>query len=230
METRQKKAARDFKDITVWAFDLDNTLYPADCSLFDQIGARMGDFIAELLGVEPVEATKLQKDYFVSHGTTLRGLMEYHHVDPSDFLNFVHNVDMSRIPPNPRLGRAIEALPGRKYVFTNADRTYAERVLTRLQIETVFDGIFDVADADYHPKPREIAYDRFLGRFNVDPTRAVMVEDMAKNLTPAYRRGMGTVWIPTGSEWSSSGADHNHIDYVVSDLTDWVAKAAGLAD
>ncbi|MFN3230966.1 MAG: pyrimidine 5'-nucleotidase [Alphaproteobacteria bacterium] len=222
--------SRRFDDITVWAFDLDNTLYPADCNLFDQVGALMGDFIAELLGVTPTEATKVQKDMFVSYGTTLRGLMEYHHVEPAEFLNYVHNVDMSPIPANPRLGRAITALPGKKYVFTNADRSYAERVLTRLEIETVFDGIFDIEDANYHPKPRDIAYDNFLARFDVDPARAVMIEDMAKNLSPAHARGMGTVWLPTGTPWSSADADHDHIDHVVDDLTDWVENIAGLSD
>ena len=220
----------EFDSIDVWAFDLDNTLYPADCDLFAQIDVLMGRFISELLGIEPHEARKVQKDFFASHGTTLRGLMDYHHVKPADFLNYVHNVDMSPIPPNARLGRAIRALPGRKYVFTNADRTYAERVLTRLGIEDVFDGIFDVELAEYHPKPREVAYDRFLDHFSVDPKRAIMVEDMAKNLTPAHLRGMTTAWIPTGSEWSSSGAVDSHIDHVVDDLTSWVARIAGLAD
>lgn len=210
--------------IDAWVFDLDNTLYPAECDLFAQIDVRMGAFISELLGVDHIEARKVQKGYLVSHGTTLRGLMDHHGVEAQEFLDYVHDIDMSPIPPNPTLGDMIARLPGRKFVFTNADRPYATRVLEQLGFAEVFDGLFDIEDADFHPKPTQSAYDDFVARFGIDPAKAIMFEDMARNLIPASERGMTTVWLPTGSEWSSTGKDDDHVDHVTESLDDFLAR------
>lgn len=208
--------------IDTWVFDLDNTLYPPECDLFAQIDVRMGAFISDLLGVDHHEARKVQKGYLESHGTTLRGLMDHHGVKATEFLDYVHDVDMSPIPPNPALGDMIAALPGRKFVFTNADKPYADRVLVRLGFPDVFDGLFDIIEADYQPKPNENAYRLFLATHHIDPAKAIMFEDMARNLTPAKHLGMTTVWLPTGSPWSEMGAVDDHIDYVADSLDDWL--------
>jgi putative hydrolase of the HAD superfamily len=206
-----------------WVFDLDNTLYPSECDLFAQIDVKMGTFISNLLNVDRDQASDVQKGFLMSHGTTLRGLMDHHGVEARTFLDYVHDIDMSPIPPNPALGETIAALPGRKFIFTNADRTYAKKVLAQLGIADAFDGLFDITDADFQPKPAMSAYHDFLKTHDVTPTRAIMFEDMARNLTPASQLGMTTAWIPTGSEWSSAHKVDDHIDHTVDDLTTWLA-------
>ncbi|MFQ5347684.1 MAG: pyrimidine 5'-nucleotidase [Rhodothalassiaceae bacterium] len=204
--------------IDTWIFDLDNTLYPPGCALFDQIDRRMGGFIAELLGINEVSARALQKEYFLRHGTTLRGLMLEHGVPPDRFLEHVHDVDLDGLAPNPDLGEALAALPGRCLVYTNGSARHAERVLARLDIAQEIDGIFDLVAADYEPKPAESSFDRFLDRFAVEPGRAVMVEDMARNLVPAAARGVTTVWLRTSYAWGAVDHQPAAVDYEIADL------------
>ena len=219
--------ARDFDPAAVetWIFDLDNTLYPASCNLFAQVDQRMGEFIAELLSIELAEARALQKRYFREHGTTLRGLMDRHGVAPGAFLDFVHDVDMTVVPPSPRLDAALGRLGGRKLVFTNATVAYSHRVLDRIGIGHHFEAIFDIIAADYRPKPDEGSYQELIARHEIDPTRAVLVEDIARNLAPAARLGMTTVWIPNDSAWSRDGVETDHVHHVTDDLAAWLEAA-----
>jgi len=154
--------AASLKNSANWVFDLDNTLYPAGANLFDQIDKRMCGFIAEYLDIDHAEAYRVQKSYFREHGTTLRGLMDRHDIDPGPYLDYVHAVDLGAIEPDARMGRALERLSGRKFVFTNATTDYAERVLGRIGIAHHFAGIFDIEDASYVPKPRPEVYDRMI--------------------------------------------------------------------
>ena len=140
--------------IRAWVFDLDNTLYPSSADLFAQIDAKMTDYIARLLGLDRVEARRIQKAYFLGHGTTLAGLMAEHDVDPLDFLNFVHDVEMDVLEENVPLAAAVAKLPGRKVVFTNGDGPYATRVLERLGLGKSFEAIHDVHAMNLAPKPR----------------------------------------------------------------------------
>lgn len=206
-----------------WIFDLDNTLYPADCELFAQIDARMGRFIGELLALDAGAARSLQKTYYRQDGTTLRGLMRHHGVDPQSFLDFVHDIDLSPLDAVPSLRAALAALPGRRYVFTNGSRAHAERVLDRLGIGDMFAGLFDIAAADYVPKPNGEAYDRLLERFAIAPLGAVFVEDSMANLAPAAERGMTTVWL-RGADRAGAAADY--VDHVTDDLGHWLRTAA----
>ena len=206
-----------------WIFDLDNTLYPADCELFAQIDARMGRFIGELLALDASAARTLQKTYYHQHGTTLRGLMRHHGVDPQSFLDFVHDIDLSPLDAVPSLRAALAALPGRRYVFTNGSRAHAERVLDRLGIADVFAGLFDIAAADYVPKPDGEAYDRLLARFAIAPASAVFIEDSMTNLAPAAERGMTTVWVRGAGR---AGEAAKYVDHVTDDLAHWL-RAAG---
>jgi putative hydrolase of the HAD superfamily len=217
------KRGAPLAEIDTWIFDLDNTLYPASCNLFDQIHQRMGEFIVELLGVELAEAKRLQKNYFREHGTTLRGLMTVHGVDPRRFLDHVHRIDLSPIPADPALAAALAALPGRKYVFTNGSVRHAENILGHLGIAELFSGIFDVEACNYVPKPDPAGYDAFVRRFVVVPRRAAMIEDMAKNLVPAAALGMTTVWLRGTIDWAREGAEGDHIHHVVDELAPWLA-------
>lgn len=207
--------------IDTWIFDLDNTLYPASCNLFAQIDRHMGSFIGEMLKVGPEEARRIQKGFFHAHGTTLRGLMNEHGVDPHEFLGRVHDIDVSVVEHDAALVDAMQRLPGRKLIFTNADLPYARRVLERLGLEDSFEAIHDVHAMDYRPKPDPHAYARLCADHAIDPTRAIFFEDMARNLPPAKAIGMTTVWIDNGSEQGPDVAG-DYIDYRIDDIGAWL--------
>lgn len=209
-------------NIDCWIFDLDNTLYPASANLFAQIDINMGAYIQELLGLDPVEAHRIQKELYHSHGMTLPGLMALHGVDPHHFLDKVHDVDVDLVSPHPELAALIGRLPGRKFVFTNADAPYAERVLARLGLSESFDALHDIHALDYVPKPQVPAYASLCSKYDIEPERALFVEDLARNLVPAKAIGMTTVWIDNGSE-QGPGADRDHIDFTITDIGSWLA-------
>ncbi len=217
----------DPREVEVWIFDLDNTLYPASCNLFDQVDARMSAFIQELLSLEPTEARRVQKQYFREHGTTLRGLMDRHEVDPGAFLDYVHDIDFSVIPHAPGLEAALARLAGRKLVFTNATVPYSEQVLGRLGITHHIEAIFDIVAADYRPKPEPESYRQLIQEHGIDPSRAVLVEDIARNLAPAAALGMTTVWVPNEADWSRDGAEDGHVHHVAEDLAAWLEDLLG---
>jgi putative hydrolase of the HAD superfamily len=187
---------KGFGHVETWVFDLDNTLYPADCDLFAQIDRRMGAFIAEQLGLPLDEAHKLRQRYYVEHGTTLAGLVRLHGVSPHEFLDYVHDIDLAAVSSAPELDAAIDALPGRKFVFTNGSRGHAEAVATKLGVLDRFEAIFDIHALEYvNPKPSREAFDRFLTAHSIAAPRAVMFDDLPHNLETAHAVGMTTVWI-----------------------------------
>jgi putative hydrolase of the HAD superfamily len=216
-------------DETVLIFDLDNTLYPAACNLFSQVSDLIGQYVRDALKLEADEAYRVQKDYFHRYGTTLRGLMTEHDIDPADYLAKVHDIDVSVVSPAPDLASALDDLPGRKLIFTNASRGHAERVMDRLGIIDRFETIFDIVDANYVPKPEQAPYDLLLARDKVDPTRSVYFEDMAKNLLPAKDMGMTTVWVHTDLEWAQNGRDDPRIDHETNDLVGFLRNLSGAA-
>jgi putative hydrolase of the HAD superfamily len=220
-----KRRGRSLCEIETWIFDLDNTLYPASCRLFDQIHARMTQFIALRLGLSCEDALRVQKAYFREHGTTLRGLMTVNGVDPDEFLEFVHAVDLACVPPDPALAAALRRLPGRKIVHTNGSLRHAERLLEHLGIAEAFCGIVDIAAAGFEPKPALAGYHELVRRFAVAPARALMLDDIARNLAPAAALGMTTAWVRHAAEWAAADAAGDHLDYVVDNLADFLAGA-----
>ena len=177
-------------------FDLDNTLYPADCNLFSQIDRRMGEFIAQSFGIPLAEAQTLRETYYYEHGTTLAGLVRLHGVSPDAFLDYVHDIDLDAVAAAPELAAAIDALPGRKFVFTNGSRKHAERVAARLGVLGRFEGIFDIHALGYiYPKPMREAYERFVSAHGVVPHQAAMFDDLPHNLETAHALGMTTVLV-----------------------------------
>jgi putative hydrolase of the HAD superfamily len=210
-----------------WIFDLDNCLYPASANLFELIDIRMGEYIQRLLACDAAEARRVQKQHFHEHGTTLAGLMKERGVDPNDFLDFVHDIDLARLSADPALVQALDRLPGRKFVFTNGDEAYAARVLDRLGLANAFDGMHDIHAMNYLPKPNPASYDALCRRHGIDPERALFAEDMARNLAPAKALGMTTVWVDNGSERGGHGADPGFIDYRVADIGEWLNQVVG---
>ena len=222
---------RAFNHVETWVFDLDNTLYPHHLNLWQQVDERIRDYIAGFLKVSKDEAFRLQKDYYKRYGTSMRGLMIEHGMQPDDYLDFVHRIDHSPIEPNPMLGTAIEQLPGRKLILTNGTRRHADTVLARLGLDRHFPEIFDIIAAELEPKPSAQTYDRFLAAHTVDASKAAMFEDLARNLSVPHALGMTTVLVvPQGTRevfregWELEGRDAPHVDHVTDDLVGFLQK------
>jgi len=218
---------RRFSHIRDWVFDLDNCLYPASTGLFALIDERMGAYIERLLGVDPAEAKRVQKAHFHAHGTTLAGLMSEHDIDPHDFLEEVHDIPLDRVKADDRLARLLPRLPGRRFVFTNGDAPYARRVLEAIGVHRHFDDLHDIHASSLRPKPDPHGYALLCERFKIDPTRALLADDMVKNLAPAKALGMTTVWVDNGSEQAGRDYDEKVVDVRVNDLGDWLESILG---
>lgn len=220
----------DFAHVSEWVFDLDNTLYPHHSNLFSQIDVKMTDYVARILQLPKDEARALQKKFYLEYGTTLRGLMENYQISSDDFLNYVHDIDYSWLDPNPALGEAIKSLPGRKFIFTNGDTNHAKNTARQLGILEHFDEIFDVVAANLVPKPARETYNKFKALHRVETEKAVMFEDLARNLEVPKSMGMKTVLIvphnfePTFSEhWEHDGTE-DYVDHVTDDLTTFLTN------
>ena len=233
-----------FGHVRNWVFDLDNTLYPAECDLFAEIDTRMTDFVSRLLDMPPEEARKIQKHYYATYGTTLSGLMRVHKIDPKDFLHYVHEIDLSPLPDLPVLRDALTTLPGRKFVYTNGSRRHAERVVEKMGLAHIFDGSFGIEDSGYAPKPHQASYDSFCAMHDVAPKDAIFFEDLARNLLPAKDMGFTTVLVHSEKDWSHEPVEArpanlddllgddgpDHIDYVTGDLAAFLEAALETLD
>ncbi|MBU1346999.1 MAG: pyrimidine 5'-nucleotidase [Alphaproteobacteria bacterium] len=212
----------DLSHIDAWVFDLDDTLYPPEQGVMRLVQARINAFMVDAVGLPAEDAMVLQKQFLNEHGTTLAGLMANYAVDPEKFLREVHDIPLDTLEPSPRMAKAVAALPGRKFVLTNGARCHAGRVIDRIGLTGLFDGVFAIEDMDLTPKPAPSTFRHFVERFHIDPKRAVFFEDTPKNLQPAKAMGMTTVLIgdgrglPTG-DW---------IDAAAPDLLDFLQPYA----
>jgi putative hydrolase of the HAD superfamily len=226
--TRQR---RGFGHVETWVFDLDNTLYPHHLNLWQQVDDRIRAYVSEFLKVSKDEAFRVQKDYYKRYGTTMRGLMAEHGLKPDDYLDFVHRIDHSPLTPNPALGAALEKLPGRKLILTNGTRKHADAVMKKLAVHEHFEDVFDIIAAELEPKPARKTYERFLELHDVDPTKAAMFEDLARNLEAPYALGMTTVLVVPERQrevfregWELEGRDAAHVDHLTDDLAGFLDK------
>jgi putative hydrolase of the HAD superfamily len=212
----------DLSHVDAWVFDLDNTLYPSHCDLFAQIDQRMTDFVSRTLSLPHDEARALQKRYYAEHGTTLSGLMAVNRIQPGTFLDYVHDIDLSPLDGVPDLSAALASLPGKRYVFTNGSLRHAENITRKLKIDHLFDGVFDIIAANYLPKPRPEAFDRFFETTGAAPERSAMFEDLARNLLPAHQLGMTTVLVRSGPDRGPVPGEHegqpDHVHHIAEDL------------
>lgn len=223
----------DLSPVKNWIFDLDNTLYRADAGFFAQIDVKITEFVSRYLELQPLNARALQKEYLAEYGTTLSGLMAVHGLDPSEFLDYVHDVDLTSLAPNSDLRRAIAALPGRKFIFTNGSRGHAENVATHLGLWDLFEGSFGVDDVDYVPKPQRSSYVKFCDHFDIDPNHAIMFEDSLRNLEAPKSMGMKTVFIVPDIEahhdmnvvnLDGVKKEADWVDYITDDLALWLQE------
>ena len=207
-----------FSHVTHWVFDLDNTLYPPHARLFDQIEVKMTQYVMDALGVDHARANHLRQHYWRHYGTTLAGLMQEHDVDPTPYLTHVHEISLDHLEQDQTLRHGISALPGRKIVYTNGSAPYAERVVSARGLDGVFDAIYGVEHADFHPKPDARAFAKVFERDDLDPKRGAMFEDDARNLAVPHDLGMRTVHVAPEPD----PADHIHHHTV--DLTDFITQ------
>ena len=223
---------RSLSHITDWVFDLDNTLYPRTCNLFAQIDIRITNYVMDVTQLDFDAARTLQKSYYRDFGTTLNGLMTRHTIDPDHFLNNVHAIDYAPVDAHPDLVEAIRALPGRKFILTNGDVGHARSVLKRLGCDDLFEHVHDIRAMTYVPKPHKAAYDGFFALHNIDPTRAVMFDDLEKNLVVPHDVGMSTVQVVAGADfvheqvdaWELDRAIGPHVHHVTDDLAKFLRE------
>lgn len=220
-----------FTAVGAWLFDLDNTLYPRQLKVFEQVDRRIRTYVQRHLAVGPAEAALLQKDYHRRYGTTLRGLIEEHGIHPDAFLDFVHDIDHSGIEPDRRLTEAIAQLPGRKFIITNGSRRHAERVAERLGFTDHFEDIFDIVRAALLPKPDRRTYESFIAATGVAPAEAAMFEDLPRNLEVPKSLGMRTILVTSRDEgagsdddWRLADEDAAHIDHRTDDLAGFIKE------
>ena len=233
-----QQSARDFgkpgfKHVETWVFDLDNTLYPHHLNLWQQVDERIRNYIVGLLNVTHDEAFRMQKDYYRRYGTTLRGLMEEHGLEPDEFLEIVHQIDRSPLQPNPMLGAAVAELPGRKFILTNGTRASRRRRDAASRNRQAFRRRVRHQGGRARAETRPLVYERFLARHNVDPARSAIFEDLARNLEVPHALGMTTVLVvPEGArvvlreEWELAGRDAAHVDHVTDDLAGFLRGIA----
>jgi putative hydrolase of the HAD superfamily len=230
------KPAQRFAHVDTWVFDLDNTLYPPHSDLWPKIDDRMTVFMCHMFGLDGISTRALQKYYYRAHGTTLRGLIDDYGMDPHAFLEFVHDIDRSSIEPDLSLAAAIAALPGRRLILTNGSRDHALRTCERLGFADLFEDVFDIVAANLLPKPHPDAYALFFDRHGVDPARAAMFEDIARNLLVPHQRGMVTTLVVAAEgegdhrdPWETARERPPHVDYVTDDLSGFLRAVPPVA-
>ena len=215
---------KEFQSIKFWIFDLDNTLYSGNTKVFEQVDKKMTEYISKKLKVDKEEAKKIQKNYFHKYNTTLNGMIKNHKINAHEFLEFVHDININFLQKDPELAKEIERLDGIKIIFTNGSRKHALNVTKRLGVDQLFDDIFDIVDCDFIPKPLIEPYKKLVEKHKIDPKLCVLVEDIARNLKPAYEMGMKTVWIENNEPWASKFSDSNFVNYRTSNLPEFLRR------
>ena len=214
----------DLKEIKYWIFDLDNTLYSGDTKVFDQVDKKMSKFISDKLNVSIDEAKKIQKNYFHEYNTTLNGMIKNHEIDADEFLEFVHDVNLDFLKANKPLEQEIANLKGKKFIFTNGSKAHAANVTKRIGIEKLFDGVFDIVESDFIPKPSIEPYKKIIEKYKIEPQYSIFIEDIARNLKPAHELGMKTVWIKNDEPWAAKFSDSDFINYKTNDLAKFLKE------
>jgi len=210
---------KELKNIKNILFDCDGVLYEDLEAVFGQVSRKMTEYISNKLNVDLKKAKELQTNYFHKYNTSLNGLMIHHEIDPKEFLDFVHDIDLSFLEKDTALRHELENINLRKFVFTNGSHDHVKHITTTLGIDDQFEGIFDIVDAEYHPKPEAKAFDLMIEKFKIDPKETLYIEDIAKNLSIGKERGTITAWLINNEEWGKKESDKEYIDYKIENLT-----------
>ena len=213
-----------FESINCWLFDLDNTLYSGKTKVFEQIDKKMSKFISEKLNVSIDKAKKIQKNYFHEYNTTLNGMIKNHEIDADEFLKFVHDVNLDFLKADKPLEQEITNLSGKKFIFTNGSKAHAANVTKRIGIEKLFDGVFDIVESDFIPKPSIEPYKKIIEKYKIEPQYSIFIEDIARNLKPAHELGMKTVWIKNDEPWAAKFSDSDFINYKTDNLAKFLKE------
>ena len=211
-------------NIKYWIFDLDNTLYSGQTKVFSEVDKKMSAFISKKMNVDLVKAKEIQKKYFYEYGTTLSGLMKQDSINPHDFLEFVHDIDISWLPKDLKLKEELLKIKEKKYIFTNGSHAHVENVTKQLGIDGLFDGAFDIVDANFIPKPHIDPYKKIIEKFNIDPTKSILIEDIAHNLEQAKNLGMKTCWLENEETFAKKDANKPYIDYRIKSLPSFLQE------
>ena len=215
---------KKLQSIKFWLFDLDNTLYSGQTKVFEQVDKKMSKYISEKLNIDIKEAKEIQKSYFYKYNTTLNGMIKNHKIDANEFLDFVHDIDVDFLKKDLNLAQELEKLDGKKIIFTNGSKKHAINITQRIGVDQYFDDIFDIVDSEFIPKPAIEPYKKLVEKHKIDPKLCVFVEDIARNLKPAYEMGMKTIWIENDEPWAKKFSDSNFIDYKTNNLSEFLKK------
>ena len=207
---------RNIKNIL---FDCDGVLYQDLEAVFGQVSKKMTEYISKKLNIDLIKAKEVQTNYFHKYNTSLNGLMIHHDILPEEFLKYVHDIDLSFMKKDLALREELEKLNVKKFVFTNGSREHVKNITTHLGIDELFDDIFDIVDAEFHPKPEAKAFDLMVEKFNINPNETLYIEDIAKNLSIAKERGSTTVWLINDEYWGKKDSDKDFIDYKIKNLS-----------
>tara|TARA_B100000427_G_scaffold246122_1_gene209147 strand:+ start:1517 stop:2188 length:672 start_codon:yes stop_codon:yes gene_type:complete len=208
-----------FKNIKNIVFDLDGVLYQDLEAVFGQVSKKMTEYISNKLGLNLKRAKELQTNYFHKYNTSLNGLMIHHKINPDEFLKKVHDIDLSFMKKDIVLRKELEKLNLKKFIFTNGSKEHAINITTHLGINDLFDGLFDIVDAEFSPKPTAKAFDLMVKKFKIDPHETLYIEDIAKNLSIGKERGAITVWLINDEYWGKKESDKEFIDYKIENLS-----------
>ena len=208
-----------------WIFDLDNTMYDINLGLFKKISNRITDFIMSKYSLDIDQAKKIQKEYYLKYGLTLRGLIIEKKLEPDEFLDYVHDVEHPELKKNDQLISKIRILEGKKIIFTNATSKHAKKILKILELEHDFDQIIDIKDLEYIPKPDKRSYKKLLECLNLNKEnldKTIFFEDTVKNLIPAKELGITTVWMKNSINEKDFMKNCNFIDYSFNNLNEFL--------
>mgnify|MGYP000583582146 FL=1 len=215
---------KDLLNINYWIFDLDNTLYSGQTEVFSEVDKKMSAFISKKMNVDLIKAKEIQKKYFYEYGTTLSGLMKQDSIDPHEFLEFVHDIDISWLPKDLKLKDELIKIKEKKFIFTNGSHAHVENVTKQLGIDGLFDGAFDIVDANFVPKPHIDPYKKIIDKFKIEPTKSILIEDIAHNLEQAKNLGMKTCWLENDEAFAKKDADKPYIDYKIKNLPSFLQE------
>jgi len=215
---------KEFKNIKNFIFDCDGVLYRDLESVFGQVSKRMTKYIAEKLNLDLKKAKELQTNYFHKYNTSLNGLMIHHNINPSEFLKYVHEINLDFMEKDLVLRKELLKLDAKKLVFTNGSHKHITNITKHLGIHDLFDGAFDITDCNYVPKPAIEPYKVLINKFGINPEETVFIDDIAKNLEPAKKLGMKTVWLINNEYWGKKDSDKDFIDLKIENLSSFLKE------